>query len=147
MPDIRVLFIWEQLDIAARMAHHYARHVVHFQIFSEAPYCAGHLALVLLRLIDNAAAQHVPNVATVNTARLPKLKDLCYSITPSSVYGSAYFTGFELAYASANAFANDNAYFTFNPSGNRPLPVSTWPDNRRDIAVPDNVRDCYTTVQ
>lgn len=139
---MRVLFIWDTLDIASRIAHHYARHAVHFQLFSEAPYAAGHLALVLLRLTDNASRD-----AAYNSVRPPKLRDLTYSIAPSGVYGTAYFSGFERAYADASAFSAANAYFTFTPSPNHTLPLTTWPEHKRDLADPDIVHDCYATVQ
>ncbi|KAL1949031.1 hypothetical protein VTO73DRAFT_10837 [Trametes versicolor] len=135
--DPCALLIWEELDIASRVAHHFARHVVHFKIFTEAPHSAAHLAFVLLRLVE----------ATSTSSHVVKMKDLSYAITPTTVYGSAYFTGFERAYAYASAFAVANPYFQFAPSTDKQLPLSTWPESRHDLAHSDIVRRCYAAIR
>lgn len=142
------LFIWEALDIYGRLTHHSATHAVHFQIFSDAPHCAGHLSTLLLRLIDKGTKASIKDDDPDATPRqFALLKDLTYVIRPSGAYGTAFLSGVKYTYARAEAYAKDHPFFSFAPLlGDGGFPISTWPEGCRAQADPDVVLECYETV-
>lgn len=147
-PDIRALFIWEELDLPERILHHYATHAIHFRLFCEAPDSARQLAFTLVQLLRDATSTSDANSAHHGDYALPVMKDLSYCLTPSTVYATAYFTGFERAFAIADDFANSNPqYYTYAPLGDRDWPVTTWPADQRELAHVDNIADCYETLR
>lgn len=134
------LLIWEKLDGAASLNHQGATHVVYFRLFGDAPKCAGYLAGLLLSLVSN-------ETPAVSPPRHVKLKKLVYSILPSAVHGTAYFTGLDDVYDRADAFATAHPYFRFTPTVNQPnLPVTTIPEGRRAFAETMLLLNAYEMI-
>lgn len=143
LPDgdhaINALLIWEELDIRGRLAHKHATYGIHFALEVEAPACAVQLALLLIHLATDGGS-------AIATPRTPKLADLVYSITPSGVYGTAYFNGLRRAFKAAKNIARIDSYFSRTLSGTE-MPISTLPPVSRALAQPQLVFDCYETVR
>ncbi|KAL1940514.1 hypothetical protein VTO73DRAFT_7949 [Trametes versicolor] len=142
------LFIWEALDVSGRLAHHSATHAVHFAIFSQAPRCAVHLSMLVLRLIDEGTKASIKeDDPEAIPRRFAKLKGLTYAIRPSGVYGTAFLSGVKYTYARAEAYAKEHPQYTFAPSVDSVgFPITTWPEGCEAHADPDVVLDCYETV-
>ncbi|KAH9852995.1 hypothetical protein C2E23DRAFT_859610 [Lenzites betulinus] len=122
----------------SQLAHKHATYGIHFAIETEAPSCAVQLALLLAHLATDGGN-------AMATSRTPKLADLVYSITPSGVYGTAYFNGLRRTYKAVKATANIDSYFSRILSGTE-MPISTLPDGSRALAQPQLVLDCYETT-
>lgn len=134
------ILIWEKLDGTVSLNYRGATHVVYFRIFADAPNCAGHLAGLLLRLVTH-------ETPAVSPPRHVKLKKLVYSILPSAVHGTAYFSGLEDAYDRAEAFATAHPYFRFTPTVKQhDLPVTTCPEATKAFVETDLLLSSYERI-
>ncbi|KAH9847606.1 hypothetical protein C2E23DRAFT_889853 [Lenzites betulinus] len=104
-----------------------------------------HLALLLAHLLTTTTSAAPSDNNPDHNKPSPRIVDLVYSPTLSSVYGSVYITRVDNAHKTAVTFADQQHFFTFRTQ-NTTIPLTPIPESDRTLARFDNVVTYYETI-
>ena len=143
----RALFIWKELSAYPSDDPNSPQYLVSFYIETSAPFCASDLAYALLRFTDDATRTYVINDYNFDPYHLPTLRRLTYFLSPSGVYGTAFFDGLQHVYQNTHAIASVDPSLRFYPDHGTYFPLTTWPEREPSLLTREIVGDCWSTTR